>query len=636
MISVLFNRKDIGVSRNQEEVFEKYNTIIKWGRKNPVKFIEHILGIRLMDYQKWIIDQTWTAEYIAWVCSRNAGKSFLGAVYMMTRAILFPNLRIRIFSATASQANDTFGKIEDIAKGKISSIGGDNSVFRSEIVVRNGSTGDGFLHDDSHFVELFNGSTIKTVIGTEKTARGERSNLSFYDEAGSIDMKFFKAIEPMAAQNKDFRLGGDIDNDIYPKDVPNQQIYASSADSVNSYLYSRYKEFAKKMIMGFSQYFVADVNCEIPLAPTCDGEPTKPLLKQKQIDDAMADDPENALREYYNIFDKTGGINSLVKRSDIIAAQAYYLPVFKAEDEKKMYIIAYDPASQNDNSFVLVTEVYKNEAGKYCGKIVHGINLAEKLSNGSKKPMIMDRQIQEVRNLLVNFSYPGIPDYSNIIFLLDAGSGGSGPVIAQELWKDFVDNNGVIRSGIIDSGYDEKTENAKLHLYPRAVDCAHELNPSGVRTQAFEAVGFMVGQGLISFPAEPPKNKIYGVGENKKRINDDEFASLVEINAMKEEIIHFVKEKDEATGKVKYRLEQSLRKRGHDDRAYCLALTCYWIRQMGVMEELGGVKIQQDFSNFIKNAKEGKQQQTTQQFYGHNKRTNFGPFMGNKNPFNFK
>lgn len=129
MISVYGNLTDNEVNIRKQENFQRYNRLIQWGRKHPTRFIEKILGIQLLDYQKWIVMGTWTAEKAAWVCSRNAGKTFLGAVYLMTKAILFPQFKINIMNVSGRQSFDTFMKIEDIAKKNIASLLNTTDVF---------------------------------------------------------------------------------------------------------------------------------------------------------------------------------------------------------------------------------------------------------------------------------------------------------------------------------------------------------------------------------------------------------------------------------------------------------------------------------------------------------------------------
>ena len=122
MISVYHNLIDNEVNIRKQEIFERYNRLIQWGRKHPTRFIERVFKIELLDYQKWIILNTWTAEKAVWVCSRNAGKTFMGAIYLMTRALLFPKLEIKIMNVSGKQSFETFAKMENIAKKNIPSL----------------------------------------------------------------------------------------------------------------------------------------------------------------------------------------------------------------------------------------------------------------------------------------------------------------------------------------------------------------------------------------------------------------------------------------------------------------------------------------------------------------------------------
>ena len=133
-LSIYNNLTQNKVTQRRKESVDKYIRLILWGRKHPVAFIEKVFKIKLMDYQAYVIEGTWTATSACWVCSRNAGKTFIGALYLMTRAVLFPQMKIRILAGVARQAQETFTKLEDIAKKNISSLVGSSDVFVGEMV----------------------------------------------------------------------------------------------------------------------------------------------------------------------------------------------------------------------------------------------------------------------------------------------------------------------------------------------------------------------------------------------------------------------------------------------------------------------------------------------------------------------
>ena len=108
MISVYSKKTEIEVTSRRLEQMEKYNKIIQYGRQNPVWFCENILKIELLDFQKMVIMNSWRARTVCWVCSRNAGKTFLGAIYIMMRAMLLPYSQIYLLNISARQSQDTF------------------------------------------------------------------------------------------------------------------------------------------------------------------------------------------------------------------------------------------------------------------------------------------------------------------------------------------------------------------------------------------------------------------------------------------------------------------------------------------------------------------------------------------------
>ena len=92
----------------------------------------------------------------------------------MARSILIPNHKTYILCPAGNQAQETFGKMEDLAKDNIASVSGATSVFWDELIRANG-TSDGFVHDKtSHHCELYNGAEVSTVNSVPKNIVGIR------------------------------------------------------------------------------------------------------------------------------------------------------------------------------------------------------------------------------------------------------------------------------------------------------------------------------------------------------------------------------------------------------------------------------------------------------------------------------
>ena len=618
MISVYNQQPDNNMTVRDEESIKPYVDLIQWGRQNPVQFIENILEIHLMDYQKYIISMSWIAEWAVWVCSRNAGKSFLAGVFLQAKALLYPKSQIQILSAVSRQANETFGTLENIAKHQVKSLISNNSVFCDEVYVEKADT-SGWTHNEKkgHQVKLLNGSWIRSVNGSTKTVVGKRANVMLYDEAGIISREFFNLTEPFAAQSSGFKTGSNYDPDVYPKEAPNCRVYIGSATDTNSMFYEKYREAFKRMLIGDTRYFAVDLDCEVPLHPTMNGKPVPPLLTQEEIDRKMRENEIAANREYHNIFDRFDLEDCVVSRADVFSNTQSYLPHIKWGGKKHRYVISYDPAAKVDNAPVLVTEVFKGDDGCWKGKFVHMENLVVTYGDGSKRPMRIEEQVDRLRQMI--YEYNGrdqVAPYENVTLLLDAGSGGQGSAIAQYICQDWVDANGVKHPGL----YDENSEYMRLwaEKYPHAVS-GHMLflEPSKYRTAMFEATKNLVGSGHIVFPPSCPKTDILVVSTNdseegeEKRLSRAEMASLIQMDLMKEEMIAIARFKS-PKGVISYGLPPDKARKMHDDRNYCAIMACWFVDHIRQDEEFGDTPEQDYMNKFIHGGNSNKQSTYTQ------------------------
>ena len=97
---------------------EKYKRIIEgaadWGayyRKHPDEFAEQYLHLRLRMFQKILLVMMFWSTTFVFIAARGLGKSFLSAVYCVTRCVLYPGTQICIASGTRGQALNVLEKI---------------------------------------------------------------------------------------------------------------------------------------------------------------------------------------------------------------------------------------------------------------------------------------------------------------------------------------------------------------------------------------------------------------------------------------------------------------------------------------------------------------------------------------------
>lgn len=637
MISVYKQKKDNNVTSRDYDAMKRYIALIQWGRKNPVQFIELIFGIQLMDYQRWLISNTWCATDVVWACSRNIGKSFLLGCYIMTRNTLFPKYMTRIISENWTTANDTFKKMEDIATNNIKTIINTNTVFIDELL-KTKSDSDGFTHDakNGSRCSLLNGSEITAVAGASRSARGKRSNLNIYDEAGFVSKETFEVCNPFTVQDSGFKLGSNFDAEVYPTDVPNQRLYVGSASDTDSFFYKQYREGTKRMLIGDRSWFVADLSCEVPMHPTVNGKSVPPLLAQTTVDAAMRENEIIAHREYYNIFDHFNLEDAVVTRTDILQNTENFVPVTSWGGRKHKYLISYDPASKVDNAPLLVMEIFQNEKKEYCGRCIYMENLVVVYGDGSKRPMRVDEQCKRIRELLYEFNgRDKVAPYENVTLLLDGGIGGQSSAIAQNLAKPWVDDNGKTHPGI----YDENNEYSILWMEPYRKNCVAGclkiVEPSKYRNAMFEAAKLLVPQGAIKFGPKCPKFDILVLDDGtEKKLTKPELTALIQMDLMKEEVISMVRIKNPTTGRITYQLPPEKRNKMHDDRNYCFVMCCWEIKNIRDNEEYGdGVALDYGIMFDQSKQKERSEDRWLQGFGQSNVGNKIrSPFKG-KNPF---
>ena len=519
-------------------------------RRNPCIAARELLGVELTDAQKYILQSTWNAVHSVWTCCRNFGKSFLGAVLMILKAILYPDQAIYIVGAVGDQAKETFSKIEELVtrSGKTAkSIESLTDIAQKEIMV-NRSSATGFSHDPTGYsVTFFNGSTIETVNSIPKNVRSRRASLVFFDEAAQISEELITVCEAFATQDSNFQTSTKqgFDMTLNPRDVPTQLIYASSQDSMDSTFYKHYKEFAIKMLAGNRDYFVADMICDTAIDVYMNGQKYPPLLSREKVDTALAQSRDKALREYYNQPTKDGGVNQICKWSTVRRSEKFVMPQLQRTDHSK-FVLAFDPARTNDNSITGVMRIYEDPYLGWCGDIVNVVNFVD-LATKNKFKLDADRQLAGLQKLLLDYNGDA-PDYEYIdSLLIDQGSGGGGTHYADHFMHDWsLPGFSAVHRGLIDANHE--LYETYVSQYPNACDKLRLISPRKYRTRMVEEFIELMDLGVIRFPKEFDSTKDYvritnadGDHIEDRYLTEDERVALVEIDLMKEEITNIQK-----------------------------------------------------------------------------------------------
>lgn len=598
------------MTQRRLEAMDKFANLRAWGLRNPTKFMSLMFGVEPLDSQVFAIENSWTRRFALWLCSRGYGKSTWLGIYAMGRGMLIPNFRGYIAAGTSDQSIETFNKIEAIAKKQIESMIGLTDVFINELV-SNQKNNDGFIHNPSGFTfTLYNGSFVKTLNSNINAKRGKRAEWVCFDECGWLDEEVFSVIEPYTVQNKNFKVGKNLNVLALPKELPNQLMYTSSASSVDSEFYKKYRQYTKEMIAGNPDYFVCDMDCNVVLNATMHGK-LWPAAQydQSTIDRSMKGNREKALREYHNEFSTDAGADAVVKRA-IITRNSVVRPPITKNNGNQTFVFSWDPARSFDNSVVGIAEEFEDAVKGWQMRMANCVNFMNAYSK-NQTPLGTPAQIIKFRELLLQYNGDAM-DYKNIeAIYLDGGAGGGGKIIADTLAKDWYEegHEGDPRykhCGIVDPKLDGGLL-AKEN--PNALHILHITEPASFKAESYEAMRQICNDDLVEFTSSYDNKGFLSIIEvdqkkyeraktrieselSKEKLSPEEFIerldeelekldlaktvtyrlsrneelALTQLDTQKEEIVNMVRIPNK-TGKDSFELCKEKRGTLHDDRS---------------------------------------------------------------------
>lgn len=586
---------------------------IAFYRRNPCIAAEELLGVKLFDAQKYILQSSWNAGHSAWACSRNFGKSFLIVVMAILKAVLFENQGIYIISNKGDQAKETFSKLEDLVM-RIGAVATSNRGLKDIVekeTVKSATNKTGFKHDPAgYYVEFYNGSYIQTLNSSPDNVRGKRATLVFFDEAAFCSEELIVICEAFATQNTSFVT--DVDDDYNPETepmkCPTQLVYASSQDEMSTLFYKHYKDFTKKMFAGDRNYFACDMTCECAIKTFMNGKEYLPLLERAKVEAALKANKEKSLREYYNKPTRDGGSSQIIKWGTIRRNERFYLPVLANQNKGEKYIIAFDPARTLDNSFLGVMQIYDDKDLGICGRIVNGINFIDQ-ANSKKYKLDSTRQIERIREQLLFYNGKN-PDYEFIdMFEIDAGAGGGGvSTYADALLHDYEGFDGRKHRGLIDLNSDIYKEYESM--FPNASEKISVIQPRKCRTQMVEEFMELMDLGVIQFPYEYGGGDIQMVevlpnGEEHIKTyspTPEEQLALMQIDAMKQEITSIQRTVNPEHTTVQYALSKEKENKMHDDRFYVAILLAHRLYELRRGKKINKEEKENEYIQTLQNA----------------------------------
>lgn len=238
----------------EEDRKEQIKRWTQFYRKNIDMYVEQRLRIKLRPFQRIMLHLLGRSQVWFGVCSRASSKSFVIAIYAVSRALLFPYTPIIITSSTLDQAKKMVDrKIKNELIDKLSPVL--KYMYDNDMIIIQSSK-------DSVQVKFFNGSTID-VYPPVDAARGSRGCVLIYEECRLLKKTDVDSIfEPMLSPRQPMYLQKDeyaSDKDYYEDGI---SIYITSSRYKTEWWYRLFKKTVEECFVNtrvIYNFFATDI-----------------------------------------------------------------------------------------------------------------------------------------------------------------------------------------------------------------------------------------------------------------------------------------------------------------------------------------------------------------------------------------
>lgn len=360
---------------------------------------KYILNKELMPFQLSFLKEFWIRPFPMIIGSRGCSKSYTLAIYCILRALFNQGSKIVICGAGFRQSKVVFEYIENIWN--------DAPVLRDLVGTTWNGRENGAKHEaDKWIFRIGESSIVALPLGSGEKIRGQRAGFIIAEEFASIQVEVFETVvsgfaavsaDPvqkfkLVAKHRKLQKLGIIPEDQEPEVNSNQTIISGTASYTFNHFYDYWKKWktiieskgdASKMKEIFPNNPPKGFNWKdysiirMPFEKLPEG-----FMDAKTVSKAKATVNAGVYAcEYSAIF--TGDSTGFFKRSliescvvgkpnnPIIIASYSDAPIeFTAKlmgTPGKQYLIAVDPAAENDNFSIVILELYpEHRRVVYC------------------------------------------------------------------------------------------------------------------------------------------------------------------------------------------------------------------------------------------------------------------------------
>lgn len=348
-------------------------------RANIHRFIQDYLHVQLKLFQVILVLMMQEASTIVLIAARGIGKTFIGALYLVARCILYPGTKVCIASGTRGQAMTVIEKI--MTEIKINSPELCNEIDEDETRI----------NGNNCILSFKNGSFIKVVTAAD-SSRSNRANILFIDEFRMVKQDVITTILRKFIAGP--RHPGYLDLPKYKNDPllqeRNKIIYSSSAFYEDHWSYQRCKDTFRLMINPAYKAFV----CAFPYQLAIQ----EGLLLEEEVKEQMLEADFNVVKWLmemdalfygsgddaffnYEIVAKNRHLDYAMLPGNLSAklpkCTEFRIPA-KGVGEKR--VLSVDIAlmastkHQNDATAIFLNQMVPTKAGRYTYNICYGEN----------------------------------------------------------------------------------------------------------------------------------------------------------------------------------------------------------------------------------------------------------------------
>jgi len=394
-------------------------------RSNPARFVKDYLHINLKIFQKILLTMMMRSTVFLFIATRGIGKTYLSAIYAVTRCILYPGTKVCIASGTRGQAINVLEKILLELKPNSPELKAEIDEKQTQI---NGTNAQ---------IVLKNGSYIKVVTASD-TSRGNRANVLLLDEFRLISKDVVDTVLRKFLTQRRMPLYHELTERERQKQYEKEKnitMYLSSAWWQDSWAYLKCKDACKFMLDDGKRQFV----CGFPYQLSIE----EGLLDRELVEDEMAETDFSEVKflmEYCAEF--YGSVDGAFFDFDSISKnRKLKYPMFperlssrlqsnsikiQPKQVNEIRILSADIAlmsstkNHNDATAIFINQMTPTKSGHYASNIIY-CDVSEGLHT--------DRQALDIRKLYDEFSC----DY----IVLDTNGVGLG--VYDALAKEMVD-----------------------------------------------------------------------------------------------------------------------------------------------------------------------------------------------------